>query len=68
MAGLDRERVAPAPAEAGFETTTDEARPQHESTLKWSLAPSYAESAFTFDPPEGAHKIVFATVNADAKN
>jgi hypothetical protein len=57
----------PLPLKLVLTTTTDEARPQHQSSLKWNLAPSYDESAFTFDPPEGAHKIVFATADADAK-
>ena len=51
----------PLPRKLVLTTTTDEARPQHTSVLTWNLAPSYNEGSFQFDPPEGAHKIVFAT-------
>ena len=47
-------------------TTTDEARPQHTSVLTWNMAPSYSEDAFVFDPPDDAHKIVFAEDKASA--
>jgi hypothetical protein len=50
----------PLPLKLVLTTTTDEARPQHTSTLKWNLAPSYSEDAFVFDPPTDAKKIVFA--------
>ncbi len=57
----------PLPLKLVLTTTTDEARPQHEATLKWNLAPSYDESSFTFDPPAGTHKIILATLDTDAK-
>jgi hypothetical protein len=57
----------PLPLKLVLTTTTDEARPQHEAIMKWNLAPSYDEAAFTFDPPAGSHKIIFATADADAK-
>jgi hypothetical protein len=50
----------PLPRKLVLTTTTDEARPQHTSALTWNLAPSYSEDAFVFDPPDDAHKIVFA--------
>ena len=57
----------PLPLKLVLTTTTDEARPQHEATMKWNLAPSYDESSFTFDPPAGTHKIILATLDTDAK-
>jgi hypothetical protein len=53
----------PLPKKIVLTTTTDEARPQHVSTLTWNLAPSYNEATFVFDPPPDAHKIVFAKNN-----
>jgi len=50
----------PLPRKIVLTTTTDEARPQHSSILTWNLAPAYNEGAFTFEPPPGTHKIVFA--------
>ena len=50
----------PLPRKLVLTTTTDEARPQHTSVLIWNLAPSFNDAAFTFDPPPGANKIVFA--------
>ena len=50
----------PMPRKLVLTTTTDPARPQHTSVLKWNLAPSYDAAAFVFDPPPDAHKIVFA--------
>jgi hypothetical protein len=38
-------------------TMTDEARPQHQSTYTWNLAPSYSDEAFTFTPTPDAKKI-----------
>jgi hypothetical protein len=50
----------PLPKKLVLTTTTDEARPQHTILLDWNLAPSYNVEAFDFEPPAGAHKIVFA--------
>ena len=58
----------PLPRKLVLTTLTDEARPQHTSVLTWNLAPSYSADAFVFDPPEGAHKIVFAAGNASAES
>jgi hypothetical protein len=56
----------PLPRKLVLTTTTDEARPQHTSVLTWNLAPSYNAEAFVFDPPDDAHKIVFAADKASA--
>jgi hypothetical protein len=56
----------PLPRKLVLTTTTDEARPQHTSVLTWNLAPSFSAEAFVFDPPDDAHKIVFAENKASA--
>ena len=50
----------PRPRRLVLTTVTDEARPQYVATLDWNLAPSLNESAFTFVPPAGAGRVVFA--------
>jgi hypothetical protein len=55
----------PLPRKFIIRTLTDEARPQHTSTLVWNLAPSYNEAAFTFDPPSDAHRIPLQDVKSD---
>jgi hypothetical protein len=55
----------PLPKKFVIRTLTDDARPQHTSTLTWNLAPSYNEAAFTFDPPQGAERIPLKDLNAD---
>jgi hypothetical protein len=55
----------PLPRKLVLTTTTDEARPQHTVVLNWNVAPSYNEDAFTFDPPAGVRKIVFAGQQGD---
>jgi hypothetical protein len=50
----------PLPRKLVLTTLTDESRPQHSAVLTWNLAPSFNDAAFTFDPPLGAEKIVFA--------
>jgi hypothetical protein len=50
----------PLPRKLVLTTTTDEAHPQHTKTISWNLAPSYNDSTFTFEPPPGVHKIMFA--------
>ena len=54
----------PLPRRLVLTTTTDEARPEFEATYEWDLAPSFNESAFVFEAPEGAHRIVLAEVPA----
>jgi hypothetical protein len=56
----------PLPRKLVLTTLTDDARPQHTSVLTWNLAPSYNDAAFVFDPPEDAHKIVFAQKHDDS--
>jgi hypothetical protein len=56
----------PLPRKFVIRTLSDDARPEHTSTLVWNLAPSYNEGAFTFDPPPGAERILLKDLNADA--
>ena len=56
----------PLPKKFVIRTLTDDARPQHTSTLTWNLAPSYNEAAFTFDPPPGVERIPLRDINANA--
>jgi hypothetical protein len=58
----------PLPRKLAIRTLTDDARPQHTSTLAWNLAPSYNDAAFTFDPPEGALRIALQNLKANAAN
>ena len=55
----------PLPRKFVIRTLTDDARPQHTSTLVWNLAPSYNEAAFTFDPPADARRIPLKQLNAN---
>jgi hypothetical protein len=50
----------PLPRRLVITTRTDEARPQHTAVFTWNLAPSFNESAFTFDPPADASRVVLA--------
>jgi hypothetical protein len=50
----------PLPRKVVLTTTTDEARPQFTAVYTWNLAPSFNDAAFTFVPPAGTTKIVFA--------
>ena len=56
----------PLPRRLVITTKTDEARPQHTAEYTWNLAPSFNDAAFTFDPPEGAGKVVLAKAAAAA--
>jgi len=49
----------PLPLKVVITTTTDDARPQHETVYTWNLAPSYTDLAFAFTPPSDAKKISF---------
>jgi hypothetical protein len=49
----------PLPHKLVLTTTTDDARPQHESLYTWNLAPSFNAAAFAFDVPTDAKKITF---------
>lgn len=57
----------PLPLKLVITTTTDEARPQHTAVYSWNLAPSYNAAAFTFIPPAGAGKVVFAETKPTAQ-
>jgi hypothetical protein len=52
----------PLPLKIVLTTTTDEARPQHETVYTWNLAPSFNDKAFAFTPPSDAKKITFLEV------
>jgi hypothetical protein len=47
----------PLPRKLVITTLTDEARPQYAATYRWDLAPSFNDTAFTFDPPEDALRV-----------
>jgi len=53
----------PLPHKIVLTTTTDDARPQHESVYTWNLAPSFNDKAFAFTVPADAKKITLADVN-----
>jgi hypothetical protein len=55
----------PLPKKFVIRTLTDDARPEHTSTLTWNLTPSYNDATFTFDPPLGAERIPLKDLNAD---
>jgi hypothetical protein len=55
----------PLPRKFVIRTLTDDARPQHTSNLVWSLAPSYNEAAFAFDPPAGALRVPLEDIHTD---
>jgi hypothetical protein len=50
----------PLPRRLVITTRTDEARPQHTAVFTWNLAPSFNESAFEFDPPADASRVLLA--------
>jgi hypothetical protein len=54
----------PLPRKLVITTTTDEARPQHQSVYTWNLAPAVSDDAFTFTAPPGAKKINLAEARA----
>jgi len=56
----------PLPRKLVITSTSDEALPQDVSVLTWNLAPSFNEAAFTFDPPAGVTRIVFAEDTANS--
>jgi len=60
----------PLPRKLVITTLTDEARPQYSATYRWDLAPSFNDAAFTFDPPEGALRVVLEndSQNPDASD
>jgi len=52
----------PLPRKLVITSRDDEARPQHTAVYTWSLAPSFNEGAFTFEPPKGAARVVLTEV------
>ena len=52
---------SPLPRKLVLTTTLDEARPQHQATYTWNLAPAVSDSDFAFSPPAGANPIAFDT-------
>ncbi len=56
----------PLPRKLVITTTTDEARPQHQATYSWNLAPSFNDRTFTFDPPADAGKVVLTATQPAA--
>jgi hypothetical protein len=70
--GLDwqiwiQQGVNPLPRKMVLTTLTDEARPQHSSTLTWNLAPAYDDESFTFVPPKDVSKIVLKEYAAGSR-
>lgn len=54
----------PLPRKLVITTSSDEARPQYTAGYTWNLAPSFDETAFTFDPPPGANRAQLADIRA----
>jgi len=54
----------PLPRKLVLTTLTDEARPEHQATYEWNLAPSFDDDAFKFTPPPGSKKITIAEARA----
>jgi hypothetical protein len=57
----------PLPRKLVLTTTDDEARPQHQATYTWNLAPSFNDKSFTFTIPADAKKIPLADAEAMRK-
>ena len=73
QAGLDwqiwiQDGQYPLPLKLVLTTTTDDARPQHESVYTWNLAPSFNDKAFAFTPPADAKRITFVEVKEARDN
>lgn len=58
--------ATPLPRKLVITTTQEPAQPQHVAVLTWNLSPKLDDTAFTFKPPAGAHKIPIRTVDAPA--
>ena len=50
----------PLPRKFVITTLSEPSQPQHSEVLSWDLTPKIEEDMFTFTPPAGAEKIVFA--------
>lgn len=55
----------PLPCKLVITSKTDEARPQYSAVYDWNLAPSYNDSAFIFDAPDDAQRVVLENLNAE---
>jgi hypothetical protein len=56
----------PLPRKLVITTTDEEAQPQYMALLDWNESPRITDKTFTFVPPNGAHRIVFADLPAGA--
>ncbi len=54
----------PLPRKLVITTLSEPSQPQHSEVLTWNLTPKIEEAMFTFTPPAGAEKIVFAEAPA----
>ena len=59
--------VRPLPRKIVITTLTEPSQPQHSEVLTWDITPTIDEAMFTFTPPAGAEKIVFAEPEHGAK-
>jgi len=50
----------PVPRKLVITTTSAPTRPQYTATLRWNIAGTFNDAEFTFVPPAGAQRIVFA--------
>ncbi|MGH9365637.1 MAG: DUF2092 domain-containing protein [Thermoanaerobaculia bacterium] len=57
----------PLPRKFVITTLGEPSQPQHSEVLTWDLSPKIDEARFTFTPPAGAEKIVFAEPQRGAK-
>ena len=57
----------PLPRKIVITTLTEPSQPQHSEVLTWDITPTIDEAMFTFTPPAGAEKIVFAEPEHGAK-
>jgi hypothetical protein len=58
----------PLPRKLVITTRTDEARPQHTAVMTWSLAPSFNDAAFAFQPPAGVQRVTLPGTASAASN
>jgi hypothetical protein len=57
---------SPLPRKLVITTTDEEGQPQYMALLNWNQSPKISDKTFTFVPPKGSHKIVFADRPASA--
>jgi hypothetical protein len=56
----------PLPRKRVITTTDEEGQPQYMALLDWNESPKIIDKTFTFVPPKGAHRIVFADMPASS--